>query len=160
MLSRRQLLQRAAAVATAVAVPIPAAVRAAAAAPALSPQRQATYAALIEALAVMPASPVDAVQASAEATLLATRYSAGAPALRVDVDDALEAIQHELAPGAFARLSARERLAHVRDLLRDGRDPRRMAGATRAVGFALAPFCIGDPRSDWTSLGLVPALMQ
>lgn len=160
MLSRRQLLQRAGAATAALTLPLPAAVRAAAAAPALSLHRQATHAALIETFALLPASPVDAAQAPAEAARLATRYSAGTPSLRGDVDDALDAVQGRLAPDGFARMSPQQRLAHVRDALRDDRDPRRLAGAFRASGFALAPFVAGDPRLDWTSLGLIQGLMR
>ncbi len=124
----------------------------------LAPHRQATLAAIVEALAaVIP--DVDAEQADAVVANVATAYRTRAPESRRDTDVSLDEVGRHLEPDAFKRLAPDERL----ELLRAGmtgkgvprhgippdHNPGRVQLVNTAIALAATPF-FDAHLSPWT----------
>lgn len=115
----------------------------------LSPRRQATTKALVEAVATVDPI-VDGSRAVQVADELARRYALEPSETRDDIDLMLDTVEHDLEPGAFKRLSPADRVAVLRASMsgqgnaRHGvprhESPNRSALVGGAIGLASMPF--------------------
>jgi hypothetical protein len=114
----------------------------------LTPERSATYGALVEAVALAGTSKVSAANIERTTAQFADFY-AGAPAVvRDTADRALDVVGRMPGGGRFAELDKRTRLARLRGAYRldPQREPRWREALPAALEFVSVPFY---PRGLW-----------
>ncbi len=112
----------------------------------LSAQRQATYSALVEAVALSPTAGVSASNLDRSTARFAKYYAEGGEGMRTAVGIVLDTVESGPGGAGFAELPKRARLAQLKDWLEgdleaeSARGHRWRAIAPQAVELAALPF--------------------
>jgi hypothetical protein len=112
----------------------------------LSAQRQATYAALVEALSLSPTAGVDASKLDRATAFFAGFYAEAGRGVRSSAEIVLDSIEEGPGGAGFARMSKRARFAQLKRWLDGDPDAKSSRGhpwraiAPEAVTLAALPF--------------------
>lgn len=116
----------------------------------LSPRRQATLAAIVEAVgSVVPR--VDAARADEVVAAVSDRYRAENPDMRLNLELMLDSVEADLEAGEFKRLRPSERVRVLEGRGLPGRTVELCSSSTLVEGaVALAAAHFYTPEDDWT----------